>query len=410
VKRPRLLVLTLFYAPEPNFITADVAQTLANDFDVTVITPHPNYGENWFYPGTRGWWRPRRSSERGVTVWRLPMVPYHGRSRVMRAVSYLSFTAGAVLLAPLLCRGPRVVWVYHAPFFPGLAAIWFKLVRRARLVYTCADLWPESLLATGVAEQGPAMRAMFAYSRFINRWADVLICSTRGTAERFLRDGIPADRLRHLPVWVEGSHHASATEVRCPQVPPFRIVYAGNMGPAQPLEAVVRAAAELRRENLPVVFDFYGSGSNEEQLRALAARIGADNVRFHGRVCSKRAFEVSAEAFAQVVSLEPSPLFAMTVPSKLAFAFAAGAPVLYGLTGEADALAAESGGGIAYGANDAETFAAAVRTLLAAGFETRQEMSRRLRLYYEQHFERSKLLEQYVSIMNSEAGNRTGAQ
>src|SRR5580704_13654027 len=114
-RRPRVLVITQMYAPEPNFITQDVASALSLDADVTVITSHPNYPYGRFYPGTQ-FWRPVKAYEGNVVVWRLPMYPDHGLSPLKRLLSYVSFTVMAMLVAPWVARRPDVIWVYQTPF------------------------------------------------------------------------------------------------------------------------------------------------------------------------------------------------------------------------------------------------------------------------------------------------------
>jgi hypothetical protein len=55
-QRTKVLVLTYYYRPEPNFITADVAEGLAGVVDVTVVTAHPSYPTGRFThePSTGG--------------------------------------------------------------------------------------------------------------------------------------------------------------------------------------------------------------------------------------------------------------------------------------------------------------------------------------------------------------------
>jgi glycosyltransferase involved in cell wall biosynthesis len=397
--RPRLLVLTQYYRPEPNFITADVAEALAADFDVTVVTAHPNYPFGRFY-GERRHWRPTRSVEQGITIWRVPFFPDHGRSLGRRGASYASFALAAGVTAALVAGRPDLVWVYQSPFTVALAALWFKWLFRARVIYTYADLWPESLVATDVAQSGPFVNLLFAYRRWINRRADEIIVSTRGTGRRYAADGIDPAVVHYVPVWVDGVGDVG-TAAAPPAEPEPSLVYAGNLGPAQALESLVLAAPKLQSHGLRV--DFYGTGSCEAELRRLAVEVGVTNVRFHGRVDPAQAFEVSSRAFAQVVSLRPSPLFAVTVPSKLAFCFAAGTPILYGLQGEAATLAAESGGGVPFTPGDAGSLVAAVEKLLSASASEREQIRRRLRRYYEEYFARSTLLERYRTILGAAA-------
>jgi GT2 family glycosyltransferase/glycosyltransferase involved in cell wall biosynthesis len=393
--RPRLLVLSQVYRPEPNFITADVAESLSRHFDVTVVAAHPNYPHSHFYPGHRWWW-PQRTTENGVVVWRLPMYPYHGRSHTLRALSYLSFAALAAVFAPFAAPRPHIVWAYHGPFTVGLAALWFRFVVGARVIFTCADLWPESFVAAGVARPGLKVRLLFAYRRALNRAADVLICATRGTQERYMEDGVAAEALPLVPVWVDGAGQSTSDEPDPPG--PKRLVYAGNLGPAQSLETVIRAAAIAERDGLPIVFDLYGSGNAEAALRQAAERLAVTSVNFRGQVSPQTAFEVSSRAFAQIVSLQPSPLFAMTVPSKVAFCCSAGAPILYGLQGEAAGIVAEAGGGVAFDPADPHTLVTAIKDLLARSDEDRKAMRGALRAYYERHLAKPKLLARYEEI------------
>jgi colanic acid biosynthesis glycosyl transferase WcaI len=398
----RVLVLTQYYAPEPNFITYDVAHGLAEHARVTVITAFPNYPLGQFYD-RRSHWLPRKEREGNVTVWRVPMYPDHSRSRMGRFLSYLSFTAAAAVLAPLVAGIPRVVWVYQTPFSVGFVALWFKLVYRAKVVFTYADLWPESFLAAAVSRPGRLVDFLFSLRKFINRFADIIIGSTRGTVQRFVDDGVPPALLHYVPVWVQGISDAPTSV----STPPDRIVYAGNLGAGQHLEPVIAAAAELERRGTPVEFDLYGSGLEEQQLRELAKKLGARNVHFRGRVAPEVAFAASSQALAQLVTLKADPMFAMTIPSKLPFCFAAGAPILYALEGEPAHVAEASGAAFRFDGNDPATLVARIEEILALTESQRLHLRHRLQRYYTSEFSRDMLLQRYSAVV---LGQHTGKQ
>ena len=394
--RKRLLVLTQLYRPEPNFITADVAEAMAESMDVVVVTAHPNYPFGKFYPNTR-WWLPRRTVENGVTVWRLPMYPDHSLSNLKRGLSFLSFAVVASLFAPFVAGRPAVVWVYHGIFTTGIASLWFKFVTRSRIVFTCADLWPECFVASGVSRHPVMLKLLFAYRRFINRQADELICSTRGTMNTYAADGIATSRLKYVPVWVEGIQEAVQPVAN--GAGDKRIVYAGNFGAAQKLDTLIRVASKLQKERPDLSVHLYGTGTEEPNLKNLAVSLGTTNVTFHGRVPPETAFQASATAFAQYVALQSSPLFRMTIPSKLGFSFAAGAPVLVGMEGESAELAKESGGSFLFDPEDDDSLQRAIQQLLALSDQERSALRSKLRDYYQRNFARSALLEQYIAIL-----------
>jgi glycosyltransferase involved in cell wall biosynthesis len=178
----------------------------------------------------------------------------------------------------------------------------------------------------------------------------------------------------------------------------MRLVYAGNLGPAQALDVVLRGVRRLAKEGVEIDVDFYGAGSEEERLRALVGELGLTRVHFKGRVSPEEALRASAEATGQIVHLTPSPLFEMTVPSKLAFCLAAGKPVLAGVAGEARDVARESGGAVVFTPGSEEDFARAVRELLGMSGDERRAMGARGRRYFEENLKPEILCEKYVDM------------
>lgn len=392
--RSKLLVISQYYRPEPNFITADVAEHLGDVADVVVITAHPSYPLGRHYDSVTSLW-PKRSLENGVTVWRLPSVPDQSTSLVRRAVSYGSFALGAALFAPFVAPRARVVWVYNTPFTNALAALWHRLLGR-RLVYTVADLWPESFTAAGVVREGFIIRTLYRYRRWINSLADMIVCSTQGTLDTFAAEGKPSESLTVIPVWVETTPPPRGESQRPTG---HNIVYAGNLGPSQRLDTVILGAVELMRRGVDLTIDIYGTGSVESRLRALAEEHAATNVRFHGRVPPSEAFARLAEAAGQIVCLAPSPEFLHTVPSKLVSSFAAGTPLLFGLAGEAAEIARASTGGIEFDPTSPSSFADAAQRLLVLPAAERARMREALRGTYEREYEPKVLLERYTRIL-----------
>lgn len=389
----RVLLLSLHYRPEPNFITADVAARLAGEgFAVTVVTAHPNYPLGRFYDSVSSLY-PEHSEEAGVSVWRLPFLPDHSRSKVRRSAAYGSFTLAAALFAPFAEPSPDLVWVYNAPFTTGAAALWFRYARGSKVAFICPDLWPESFEAAGVSPPRPILQLMYAYSRWINRRADLLVATTRGMLRRYEADGIPRSRLRFAPLWVDGTASPPREEETARD---FRILYAGNLGPAQALDVVLEGARLLLDSGVEVKIDFYGAGSEEARLAELAKKLGLTGVTFKGRVSQDEVFRAAAGAAAQIVHLTPSPFFSMTVPSKLASCLATGRPVLAGLAGEALEIAKESGGAIVFEAGNPHDFKRAVLELSAMSEAERAAMGARGRKYFEENLRPDALLSRYV--------------
>jgi colanic acid biosynthesis glycosyl transferase WcaI len=403
----KILVLSQYFEPEPNVVVSLVAKHLANEcedkYHVTVICALPNYPLNRFYEGWASLW-PKKQNLKNQTIIRLPMWPSHSRNPAFRMVSYLTFLFVCFFSAPFLCLNPKVILVYQTPFFTGISALFFKWVYKAKLIFVNVDLWPESLLATEVAKPNPLLSLLFFYSRWINRQAHQIICSTQGMLQRFKNDGIPHERLMFLPVCVEGIPDADKLKSLSwqPSSPEsLQVVYAGNMGPAQALDVVMHCAALCAQEDLKIQFCLYGYGSEKNHLTQLASQLHVldKNVFIYPQIPPEEAFQKQFLADVVLVHLKDSPLFRMTLPSKLATAFAAGGIVLCGAQGETRSWCESSGGAVVFDPESADEMFSAIKKISSLTLIERQDRRKKALDFYSQNLSKEVVLGRYESII-----------
>ena len=164
----------------------------------------------------------------------------------------------------------------------------------------------------------------------------------------------------------------------------FNVVYAGNIGPLQELETVVRAAALVRDQpHLQIVI--VGGGPREQAVRTLAEQLDVRNVRFIGRRPIEEMNAINALADVLLVHLADRPFLHSTVPSKVQVALVSGKPVLLGVRGDAADLIRESGGGVAFIPGDPEDLARSLRSLAEMPSSALRQMGERGRAYYQEH-------------------------
>ena len=161
----------------------------------------------------------------------------------------------------------------------------------------------------------------------------------------------------------------------------FNIVYAGNLGPFQGLETVIRAAARVRRESrLQVVL--VGTGQCEAALKTLAGELRADNVRFLGRREYRDMPRINALADVLLVHLRDLPFFRGTIPSKTQVALASGRPILMAARGDASDVVRDAGAGAICNPEDPDELADAMLKLSHVDREELDAMGARGRAYY----------------------------
>jgi glycosyltransferase involved in cell wall biosynthesis len=106
-----------------------------------------------------------------------------------------------------------------------------------------------------------------------------------------------------------------------------------------------------------------------------------------------------AAADALLVTLRREPIFAYTIPTKIQSYMACARPIVASIDGEGARVTREAGAGYAVPAEDPGALADAVRRMAALTPAGREAMGRAGRRYFDQHFDRDRLLEQLEGWM-----------
>lgn len=341
----KILIFTQFCTPEPIFKSVPFAAELRRrGHDVRILTGFPNYPGGKVYSGYRmRLWQ--REELDGVPILRVPLFPSHGRSMVGRLLNYLSFAA-ASLLPLLLGWKPDVVYVYNLVTL-GISARLNRLLRGVPYIMDVQDLWPDSVFQSGMGRSWMSSPLNWLCKAAYRGAAQVITLSP-GMAEELVRRGVPARQAHCIYNWCDESAINSTGEV-----PPvsemasrFNILYAGNLGTAQGLEAVVDAAALVQQVDPTVQFVFMGQGVCEESLRKRAQRIAPTNTLFLTARPQFEATGVMRQADVLLLHLAPKRLFEFTIPSKTQSYMALGKPILAAIAGDSARLVLESGAGL----------------------------------------------------------------
>jgi glycosyltransferase involved in cell wall biosynthesis len=394
-----ILIVTQYFWPE-NFRINDIALGLhERGHEVTVYTGKPNYPEGHFHRGY-GFFRRAREDWNGIRIIRVPLLP-RGTSRALQlALNYLSFALCACLLAPFRVRGAfDAILVYQpSPMTVGLPALVLKKLKRAPILFWVQDPWPETLFATGAVHSSWILRAIERLARFIYHSCDLVLVQSRAFIEPIRARGIPQSRIAYFPNSAEPFYRPLALEPvpsEGHELPPgFRLMYAGNIGAAQDFETILAAAERLAGQP-DLHWIVLGEGraftfvAREVERRRLGGR-----VHLLGRRPAQAMPRYFALADALLVTLRRDPMLALTIPSRLQSYLACARPILAALDGEGARVVREANAGLVCPPGDPEALAAAALALYRMPESDRRALGECGRRYFEQHFERNRLLAQ----------------
>lgn len=405
----RVLLLSQWYDPEPGHLLASLAHRVqARGHRVQVLTGIPYDESGAFAQGYRFRWRTRETVD-GVPVLRVPLFPSHDRSGLRRTLTYGTFAASAATIGAASIEKPDVAYVYHPPATNGLPARVLRLFRGVPFVYHVQDLWPDTLPATGMVNNATVLKMVDAWCRQIYRAADRLIVLSPGFQRKLLERGVPEEKIDVVYNWARGMQERPREPdeaVRQALAPPkatFDILFAGNMGMAQGLEAVVDAARLLQDEAPEIRFVFIGPGVKVAELKAKARRVGADNVLFLPPQAVSQMGRIFEWADVLLVHLKDDPLFAITIPSKTQDYMTAGKPILMGVRGDAAELVARAGAGVSCEPENPHSIAAAALELFRMSVSERKAMGERGRRFYEDELSQARGTGRIADILEQTA-------
>jgi len=351
--------------------------------EVRILTGFPNYPEGRLYPG----YRPRlwqRESLDGVPVLRAPLYPSHDASSVRRALNYLSFMVGS---APALWCGwrPDVVYVYNLVTLGAIAAVNSR-VRSVPYVVDVQDLWPDSIFSSGMGV-GVMRRPVQWLCRLTYDHARRLVVLSPGFKKELARRGVAEDKIEVVYNWYDAESEINRANVEAADKEPalrgrFNIVYAGNLGAAQGLKAVVDAAAQTSRTRPEIQWVFLGTGIEEKSLKAHAAAVAPGATLFLPPRSRMDALNLMRQGDVLLIHLRDDPLFRITIPSKTQACLAVGRPILAGLRGDAAQLVQEADAGLVCEPGNAEALAASATQMATLPKVRLEELGRNGSRFY----------------------------
>lgn len=400
--RLRLLVFNQYYWPGVEAtaqLLADLCEALADEFDVTVVT-----GLLRGLPVAPG-----RSTRNGVEIVRVHSTAFDRRTLGLRAANYITYMLQS-LRAGLSAEKPDVVLCMTDPPVIGDVALLVARRFRVPLVVVNQDVFPEIAIELKRLEN-PVLVGLLrvAISAYLRR-ADRLVAIGDTMRRRLEAKGAAPQRVRVIPNWVD-------TQALLPRprdnewahendlVGRFVVMHSGNVGHAQNLDALVRAATFLRDlDDLRIVI--VGNGARHPELVELAERLEVESVHFLSYQSRDVLSWSLSSADIHVVGLARG-LSGYVVPSRLYGVLSVGRPVL--AAADADSETAQVvrtvGCGLVVPPGRPELLAAAIRDAHDGAYDL-EAMGERARAYVRSEADRRVSIGRYRHLLLEVAGGR----
>ena len=383
----KILVICQYYYPEPFRITDICEELVKRGHKVTVVTGLPNYPMGEIYEGYRHGEK-RDEVINAVKVHRCFTIGRKG-GILKRFLNYFSYPISASAYVNSLKDEFDVVFVNQlSPVMMAWPAIRYRKKHHKKVVMYCLDLWPASLCAGGISNGSFVYRIFHFISARIYRQMDLILNTSRSFEDYQISElKIDKTKIKYLPQYAE----TIFSPERCRKEPDgfIDLMFAGNIGYAQSVQTIIKAAALVKDER--VRWHIVGDGVDLENCKKLSKSLDVKNIIFYGRKSIEEMPEYYAKADAMLVTMAKDETLSLTLPGKVQSYMSAGKPIVAVVAGgETQRVVEEAMCGMCCNIGDEEGLCRIIRSLMKSSLIN---MGQRSREYYEINFDKNKFLD-----------------
>ena len=403
--KKRILIISQHFWPE-NFRISDIATGFVeNDIEVDVICGIPNY-PNGIVPEGYGWFKNKKQNFNGATVYRTWEIVRKGNSNIRIFLNYISYPFFAAFkVLGFLGKKYDAVFCYEtSPVYMIFPAIVYSKLKKVPLTTYVLDLWPENLYSV-LKIQNKFLRTLVkSTSHWHYRCCDKLIAMSPSLNETLVKiTGKSKEKVATIPQYCEKFYeqdiHNRELEEKYKDV--FKIVYAGNISPAQNVEVAVDAAVLLKKDGInDIKFIIVGDGMSKKDIENYVKEKNvSEYFDFLGSkpVTDMPVYHTLADAL--FAPLAKSDDLGLTIPAKVTSYMAGGKPVLTCIDGEGSFVIEKAGAGLTAPSGDSQALYANIVKLYTMSREERYRMGANARRYHFEHHSRDKVLGQLIDFI-----------
>ncbi len=388
-----ILLVSQYFYPESFRVNDMASEWVKRGYKVTVLTGIPNYPQGTFYEGY-DYLHKREEMWNGVRIIRIPLIA-RGHSAFGMIANYMSFVLSGKRWVRKTDLKADVVFTFEvSPMTQALIGVWYKQKWNVPCVLYVQDLWPENVETVTGIHSKVILDPINKMVDKVYKETDLILTTSPSFVDAIVNRDITVDssKVCYWPQYAE-EFYQPLEYTSIPEIPRgdfFKIAFTGNIGTAQGLDVLPKAAEFL--SDVDVMFIIVGDGRYLDDLRSEVAASGVeDKFAFIPRQPAERIPEILAACNAAFISFSNTPLWTMTIPAKLQSYMACGKAIIASASGETKRIIDESGCGICTELGDASALAEGRRQIMSSDIK---DMGRKARDYFEKHFDKGMLMDQ----------------
>lgn len=221
-----------------------------------------------------------------MTIHRFSMYS-EGKNPILRAIRYFLIVFKQIFLGIFDkdAKKCNIIFTNSTPPIQGAAAVIVKKCRRIPFVYNLQDIFPDSLVGTGLARKdGLLWKIGRVIENYTYRNADKIIVISEDFKKNIMAKGVPDKKIEVIYNWVDQDavkevprSENKLLEKYNLDPSKFYVTYCGNIGLTQNMDMLMEVAKDLEKYT-DIHFVLVGNGAYKDELEKSIKERNIDNV------------------------------------------------------------------------------------------------------------------------------------
>lgn len=280
----RILLLPDYFSPEifaSSYLFENRNEAFANEgFDMIVYTPSPTRGVN----RNVSYQKVEFLYKNHLELHRFDMVG-ESKNTMQRLVRYFLCSVSQFFKA-LFTRKFDIVLLGSTPPFQGAVGAALKIIRNKRFVYGIQDIFPDSLVSTGITKKGSLIwKIGRIIENFTYKYADKIIVISEDFKKNIMAKGVPEDKIVVVYNWVDQNAVIDIPRDKNKLFDKYQldrskfyIEYSGNIGLTQNMDMLLEVMKDLKTTHPDIGLVLVGEGAYKAQVEEIVERDNLTNV------------------------------------------------------------------------------------------------------------------------------------
>jgi len=357
-KKLNVLLIAQNFWPE-NFPINSIVKGLSSKINFTIITGKPNYPLGEFYRGYKKYGTILENYNKSNKVIRVPILPRKKGTSLQLFFNYISFLLSGIFFGYFYTKGKkfdRILVCCPSPATQIGIGVFFKIIKKVKLVTWVQDIWPESLFATSHFNKKYYKSFLNYIFHYLYKQNDLLLVQSNFFKKHFIKKKI-SNKLLVVPnatEKIEGQLKKNSKTYIDKNF--FNITYTGNIGKAQPFKNFCLAANNIYLKNKNINFNIFGEGTDKKHLINDIDKYNNKNIKIFDYVERTSLVEIYHQSDVLLILLKNKNILNMTIPSKFQNYLIYKKPILGWVAGQTKKLIDDKKCGLTANPNNIKEF------------------------------------------------------